>query len=1097
MPELKSLLIANRGEIAIRIARAAAELGIETIGIAPRDDGASLHLSHVDRFRTLEGVGAKAYLDLDTIMAIVAEEGCDAVHPGYGFLSENAEFARRCEDAGVRFVGPDSEVLSELGDKAAARTLALSHSVPLLEGTDAGITEADAAAFMASLGDDASIMIKAVSGGGGRGMRVVRTRDDLPQAYAICRSEALAAFGDDAVYAERFVPRARHVEVQILGDNRGGLCHLWDRECSLQRRHQKVIEIAPCVGLPITTRQAMIDAALKMAGAVDYRSLGTFEFLVDADAPGSDAFWFMEANPRIQVEHTVTEEATGIDIVQAQLAIAGGATLSDLGLNDSLPEPAFTAIQARVTMERIEADGSLKPAAGKLSVFEPPTGPGVRTDSFAYAGYHTSTAYDPLLAKVIVKTRGHDFGRAVGKLDRALSEMQIQGVDTNLEFLRRLLAHPQVVEGSFYTRFIEDHAVDLLNAGLAAKRHPAAEVETGAHASSDSDAPSLGSGEIAVAAPMQGMVITVSVKPGDEVVPGQELGLVEAMKMQMAITAPQSGQITFAIAEGSQTEAGGVLFHIAADQKAEALRKAAEAPDPDHIRPELEELQARRATLLDDARPEAVAKRHGLGKRTIRENLAEFFDETRYDEYGSLTIAAQRQRRSIDELIRISPADGMIAAIGQVNSDEFGAQATRCIALAYDYTVLAGTQGINSHKKTDRMLELAGKWRAPVMIFAEGGGGRPGDTDYPGMTGLASMTFRRLAALNGQVPLVGIATGRCFAGNAAMLGCCDVIIATEDSSIGMAGPAMIEGGGLGVVRPEEVGPVSVQGPNGVIDILVKDEAAAMDISRKYLSYFQGRIDDWDAADQRLLRNAIPQDRMRAYDIRSLIGLLCDVNSVLELRAQFAPGIVTALVRIEGHPMGLIANDPRVLGGAIDADCADKTARFLQLCDAFDLPVLSLCDTPGFMVGPAAEKTALVRHVSRMFVAAAGMDVPLVTLVLRKGYGLGAMGMSGGSFHAADATFAWPTGEFGGMGLEGAVRLAYRKELAAVEGKAREALFREYVDKLYEKGKALNIAASLEIDDVIDPAETRSRIVNVLATAEFSRKSCAMRRIDTW
>jgi acetyl-CoA carboxylase carboxyltransferase component len=524
------------------------------------------------------------------------------------------------------------------------------------------------------------------------------------------------------------------------------------------------------------------------------------------------------------------------------------------------------------------------------------------------------------------------------------------------------------------------------------------------------------------------------------------------------------------------------------------------AEDLDAIRLDLAESRQRHDIGLDAARPDAVARRRATGQRTARENVTDLCDPGTFVEYGALALAAQRSRRSMEELLRMSPADGLITGIGAVNGRLFDDARSRCMVMAYDYTVLAGTQGAFNHKKKDRMLHLARRSRLPMVIFAEGGGGRPGDTDAPGVAGLDTMTFIDFARLSGLVPLVGIVSGRCFAGNAALLGCCDVIIATENANVGMGGPAMIEGGGLGVFKPEEVGPIAVQAPNGVVDVVVADEAAAVRAAKQYLAYFQGPLAAWTCADQRRLRQLVPENRLRVYDIRRVVEALADEGSVLELRPRFGTGIVTALVRIEGRPLGLIANNPMHLGGAIDADAADKAARFVQLCDAFDLPVVSLCDTPGFMVGPDAEKTALVRHVSRMFLAAGSITVPWFTVVLRKGYGLGAQAMAGGSFHAPDFIVAWPSGEFGGMGLEGAVRLGYRKELAALDDPAeRKALFEKLVARAYQSGKAINMAAFLEIDDVIDPLDTRHWIVRGLRTASPPHPRRRRKRpcIDAW
>ncbi|MDB5513204.1 MAG: Carbamoyl-phosphate synthase chain, ATP-binding, partial [Enterovirga sp.] len=499
-------------------------------------------------------------------------------------------------------------------------------------------------------------------------------------------------------------------------------------------------------------------------------------------------------------------------------------------------------------------------------------------------------------------------------------------------------------------------------------------------------------------------------------------------------------------------------------------------------------------------RPAAVARRRKTGQRTTRESLSQLCDPDSFIEYGPLAVAARRRKHSVAELVEMSPADGVVSGIGTVNADLFGAAGARCMVVAYDYTVMAGTQGQMNHKKQDRMFKLAAEWRLPVVLFAEGGGGRPGDTDRLGLTGLDVPTFGQFASLSGLVPLVGVVSGRCFAGNAALLGCCDVIIATKNTSVGMGGPAMIEGGGLGIYTPEEVGPVSFQVPNGVIDILVEDEEEAVETAKRYLSYFQGPVAEWSAPDQRQLRRLIPENRLRVYDIRAVIEGLADEGSILELRRSFGIGIVTALVRIEGKPFGLLANNPKHLGGAIDADAADKAARFVQLCDAHGLPILSLCDTPGFMVGPEAEKTALVRHVCRMFVTAASIGVPYFTVVLRKGYGLGAQAMAGGGFHASVFTIAWPTGEFGGMGLEGAVRLGFRKEMEAIaDPDERETYFRDKVAGMYANGKAISIASVLEIDEVIDPADTRRWVSSGLNAAPPPPRGGGRRRpfVDTW
>jgi acetyl/propionyl-CoA carboxylase alpha subunit/acetyl-CoA carboxylase carboxyltransferase component len=1132
---MRNLLIANRGEIAIRIMRAAAELGIRTVAVFSEDDSQSLHTRKADESRSLRGRGAAAYLDGQQIIAVAREAGCDAIHPGYGFLSENAAFARQCGDAGIVFAGPQPEVLSLFGDKLQARSLATRCSVPVLRGAAATNAE-QAREFLRSLGVGAAVMIKAVGGGGGRGMRLVRDEGHMDEALARCHSEARSSFGNGDLYLEHFMPRARHIEVQIVGDSSGNVSHLWERECSVQRRHQKLVEIAPAPNLPAALRDLLTAAALRLAREVRYSSLGTFEFLVEAGAEDGHPteFAFIEANPRLQVEHTVTEEVLGMDIVKTQLQLAAGRTLAQLGLEQAqVPEPRGFAIQARINMESMHPDGTVKPSGGTLAAFETPSGPGVRVDSFAYAGYTTNPNFDSLLAKLIVHSSSDDFADAVRRLYRALCEFRVEGVATNLSFLQNLARHPEFVAGKIHTRFVEDHIAELIAGdglshqqlffspvvvsrsanvrGAGAKIDVTDPLAVLAYGKQDDGGSGNGvsasvvmpdvEGMVAISAPMQGTIVSIDVREGELVHKGRQVAVMEAMKMEHVIHAHVSGVVRrVEVTRGDAVFEGHALAFV---QEAEVETVAAhevQTVELDHVRPDLAEVHQRHQVGLDAARPEAVERRRKTRQRTARENIADLCDAGTFVEYGPLVVAAQRKRRELDDLIRNTPADGLVAGIGSVNAGLFGESNTRCVLMSYDYTVLAGTQGKQNHHKKDRMFELAEKSRLPVVFFTEGGGGRPGDTDGLGVSGLDCLAFTYWAELSGLVPLIGINSGRCFAGNAALLGCCDVVIATQNSYIGMGGPAMIEGGGLGVFRPEEIGPIEIQARNGVVDVVVADEAESVQVAKKYLSYFQGTLNNWECADQRLLRASIPENRLRIYDVRAVLAALADTGSVLELRRDFGLGMVTALVRVEGRPVGVIANNPSHLAGAIDSPGADKAARFMQLCDAFDVPILFLCDCPGIMVGPEAEKTALVRHASRMFVTGASLTVPFFTIILRKGYGLGAQTMAGGSFKAPLFTVAWPTGEFGGMGLEGAVKLGYRKELAAIEDPAeRKALFEKMVAKMYEIGKAVSVASHFEIDDVIDPADSRKWIVTALQSAPKPAPRMGKKRpcIDTW
>ncbi len=1156
---MRRLLIANRGEIAVRIARAAMDLGVHTVAIYSEDDANGLHLRIADEAVGLRGRGVPAYLHIEDVVARAVEADCDALHPGYGFLAENAGLAAACAEAGVNFVGPRPDVLELFGDKGRARAAATTADVPVLRGTERATDLDEAKDFFAALGDGGAMIIKAIAGGGGRGTRIVTADDDLERAYERCRSEAERAFGNGGLYVEELIPRARHIEVQLLGDEAGGLIDFGERECSAQRRHQKVVETAPAPNLPAGLRVAIIDAALRLGSAASYNSLGTFEFLVDAgrlgddaagngDAPGTGSdgrFAFIETNARLQVEHTVTEAVTGVDLVQAQLRVAAGESIADLGLDaPDTRQPCGFAIQARINLETLDADGNVRPSSGVLAAYEPPSGPGVRIDGCGYAGYEANPAFDSLLAKVIAHSPSNDFGHAVKRTSRALDEFRIGGAATNIPWLQSVLNHPDFEAGRLYTRWLDDHAGELASAagngrrqrfvpavpdaassppaereardrGFAGARVDSADplalftydqetkaAEAGKETPADADEAGAGvaEGAVGIAAPIQGTIVSIDVAEGDEVLRGQQVAVIEAMKMEHVLRSDCSGTVSrVTMAAGDTIREGYPLVLVEEAAGGEAANAAIEI-DPDYIRPDLEENIQRHAYTLDENRPDAVARRRRFGFRTPRENIEQLVDAGSFKEYWPLLVARQHQKYDDETLRRYTPADGVVAGTGSINGDLFDDERSRAIVLSYDYTVLAGTQGGRNHYKQDRLFELANRYMLPLVFFTEGGGGRPGD-DYTGpRVAFDTYTFTQFSKLSGLIPLVGVNNGRCFAGNTALLACCDVIIATKASTIAMGGPAMIEGGGLGIYTPEEVGPMSFQVPNGVVDILVEDEEEAVDIARKYLSYFQGPTSDWEAHDQRPLRHVVPENRLRLYDMQEIVHTIADVGSVLEIRPKFGIGVITAFIRVEGRPMGVIANNPHHLAGAIDSDGSDKGARFLQLCDAFDIPVLSLMDCPGIMVGPDHEKTALVRHCARMFNTGANLSVPMFGVVVRKAYGLGVQAMCGASSLVGFFTVGWPTAEFAGMNIEGAVKLGYRKELAAIEDPEERRLeFERRVEASYERAKAVNAAAGGGLDDVIDPADTRSWITESMKRLPKPPPRTGKKRpyIDTW
>ena len=1069
-----TLLISNRGEVALRIIRTATELGIPTVAVYAEDDADSPHVHAADEAIGLPGAGPQAYLDHAEILAAAKTSGAELIHPGYGFLSENADFARSCAAAGYTFVGPDAEVLELVGNKSAARRAAVAAGVPVLAATEGPSSVEDVRTFFSAR--DGAVMIKALAGGGGRGMRMVHSADQIDDTYRQCAAEAQLGFGDDALFAEAVLDDARHIEIQIAAAPAGHQTHalaLGDRDCSVQRRYQKIVEIAPALELSPTLRRDLHQAATRLCASVGLRGLATVEFLVTGDK-----FVFLEVNPRIQVEHTVTEEIVGVDLVAVQLAIARGASYYELRLPTGIAsdgievigEPAAQrgiAIQARVNTETFAADGSVLPAAGTLTVFSPPSGPGVRVDTYGRAGLVTSPRYDSLLAKVVTVVRGSSFPAALRKARTALGEFSIEGVGTNIGLLRELLSDSELASGVVTTGFLDAKLPALATAALSRQREVrVATVE-------------LYPGEEVLRAQLAGTVVEV-VADGAEFDAGNQLVVLEAMKMQHVLTAPDALRtVRTLVAMGQVVGTGDPLLVFTRTGTGAGGEAGAAATDLDGSRADLEEVGQRHLLTLDEGRPAAVAKRHKQNRRTARENIDDLVDYGSFVEYGALAVAAQRSRRSEEDLIANTPADGLVAGLATIGADRFGPRAAEAVVVSYDYTVLAGTQGMRNHAKADRVFELATRRGLPVVLFAEGGGGRPGDTDVGGAAGLDVPTFRMLAALSGRVPLISIVSGRCFAGNAALAGVCDVIIATPDANIGMGGPAMIEGGGLGVYPPEAIGAIDVQRHNGVVHLVARDEAHAVWLAKRYLSYFQGRIDEWEAPDPRLSRHVVPENRLRAYDVHRAIESIVDVGSVLGLRPDYGVGIVTALVRVEGIAYGLLANSSHHLGGAIDAEAADKASDFLALCQSFRLPLISLCDTPGFMVGPDAEKEAAVRRFGHMFVVGAQLSVPLGMIILRKAYGLGAMAMAGGSLRAPQFTIAWPTGEIGGMGLEGAVRLGFSKELAAEPDPAeRQRLFDRLVAAAYQHGKALRAGTTFELDDVIDPAASRAWITRL-------------------
>ncbi|WP_350270485.1 carboxyl transferase domain-containing protein [Brevibacterium sp. CBA3109] len=1084
--EAVGLLVANRGEIACRIIRSAKALGYRAVAVQSANEealgsAAGLHIALADEVVTLPGVGATAYLDPDAIVAAASSAGCSLVHPGYGFLSESARLARACADAGLTWIGPDAAALELFGDKQATRARAEEIGIPtppatgLLTldtecdnegGADCDDEDGAGAALRTARAlldaHPAGIAIKALAGGGGRGIRIVTDPEDLAGALRSCASEAAAGFDDARIFAEALVTGARHIEVQVIGTPDGTKV-LGDRDCSIQRRRQKLIEIAPAPGLSESLRHSLHADAARLVSSSEYRSLATVEFLV-----AGDEYWLLEVNPRIQVEHTVTEAVTGLDLVAAQLDVAAGRTPAGMkGV-----EPRGAAVELRICAETLLDSGEPAPSTGRIESLTWPTGPGVRIDTWAAAGVAVTGGFDPLLGKITV--HGPTFAAAADAAGRALDEFHATGIETNAGVLSAIT---EVLElGNSTTSAYDEHAEEI---GTRARE---AHATTPAEASPDMrdavptprNEPVLSTGESLLRATMSGAVVAISEDHSEYV-------LIDAMKMHHPVGGPKAAGVRHLVAVGDQIVAGQPLAVLSGAETGEADDAVASEPHPG-----VAEVQDRHAAVSDEAREGSLAKIRSRGRRTARENIDDLVDAGSFVEYGPLVIAAQTRRRSVDDLIAKTSGDGLVGGPATVDGREV-------VVISYDYSVLAGTQGTRNHAKTDRLIQLAETKRVPVVLFAEGGGGRPGDTDRGPSSGLQVPTFASLARLRGAVPLIAIVSGRTFAGNAALAGVCDLIIATPDANIGMGGPAMIEGGGLGRHKPEEIGPVDVHTANGVIDVLADDEADAVVIARETLAIMGGSRREEPkesfagSPESRLgegrverARTIVPADRLRTFAIRDVIDTIADEATFIEVRRDYAPGAVTGFVRVDGHPLSLIANDNHHLGGAIDVDAARSFTQHLRLAQDHGIPVLSLIDTPGFMVGPEAEREPGVRAFGDLFVAGAALTVPVGSVIIRKGYGLGAMAMATGGFEVNAFTIAWPSGEIGPMGLEGSVRLGYAKELAAIEDDAeRKRHEEELIAAEYEQGKAMSAAMIFDIDDVIDPARTRDWVLTLV------------------
>jgi acetyl/propionyl-CoA carboxylase alpha subunit/acetyl-CoA carboxylase carboxyltransferase component len=1053
------ILVANRGEIAIRIMRAAAELGLQTVAVHPDDDERSLHVLRADAAYRLRGQGASAYLDIDQVIEAARATGSTLIHPGYGFLSENAELARRCDRDGLTLVGPGPRVLDLFGDKGQARRLATEHDVPVLPGTTGATTLQQVQAFAAEHG---AVMLKAVAGGGGRGMRAVPAGGDIAEAFERCSSEAAQAFGIGDLYVERLLIRPRHIEVQVIGDGRGGVSHLWERDCSIQRQQQKVVEVAPSPNLAPQLRDQLLASALRLASAVGYRGLGTFEFLV----LGRE-FWFIEANPRLQVEHTITEEITGVDLVQAQIRIALGETLADLGLSEP-PEIRGASIQARLNLETLSDEGLVIPGAGTLGTFVIPSGPGVRVDTFGYPGYTTSLRYDSLLAKVIV--RADDFPTAARRAYLAVSEFRVEGAPTNRALLQGVLKHPDFLRGNWNTGFIPDHLTELLQSDHR-DRFFSAESKSGDRGAAIAP-PEVPAGLAVVLSPLPGTVLTVDVALGDRVAVGSRVAVLEAMKMEHVVRAESAGVVrAVLVAPGDTVPPGaGVVALEPADVSA-AEHAIPAGPDADRAdwSAEVAEIERRRRAALAMGGRERVDRQHAAGRLTVRERVDAFADDGSFQEIGALTAFVNYSESGA--LVSEQPAN-FVAGTARVRG-------RKVVVGADDFTVRGASGDGAVYAKQIFLERYAGDMRLPMIRLMEGasGGGSVKMVSDAGYTYVPVLPGWDAVVDNlSLVPVVSACLGPTVGLGAARAVMSHLTIAVAGKGqVFTAGPPVVRGGTGEVLTPEQLGGADVHRHSGAVDRFVSSEREAFDVIRAFLGYLPDSVfelppvivnDDPVERRDEFLLSAIPRNRREAYLAAPILDAIFDEGSVFPY-ATFGDSTITALARLDGHPVGVLAADP-AQGATMSVEGATAVTRLVDLCETFHLPLVSLTDQAGVTIGLAAERRGTIRYGARAITAVYQARVPQAEIILRRVYGVGGAGIV--NRHATSRSWAWPSGDWGSLPAQGGIEAAFRAELAAASDP--EAMIARIREHLAAVASPFRTAERFGVQDLIDPRDSR-------------------------
>ena len=1122
MPALNRVLIANRGEIAIRIARAAAGLGMESVAVHAPVDALSLHTRVATEAVEIQGPDGPddaigAYLNGAAIIDAAKAAGCDCVHPGYGFLAENAAFADACATAGLAFVGPPPAALKLFGDKVAAKALAASLDIPVVPGGETPLTSAaEAQALAEAVGYP--VMLKAAAGGGGRGMRAVHGPSELAAAFERCASEAQAAFGDGTLFLERLIERPRHIEAQILADAEGTVVHLHERDCSVQIRNQKVLEVAPAAALPDALREALLADAVRLARAAEYVNAGTVEFLV---LPERGEHFFIECNPRIQVEHTVTEQVTGFDLVEAQLHIAGGASLADLGIADqtAVGAPRGFAVQARVVAR----------GAGALDAYKEPSGPGVRVDACGYVGYAPPPQFDPLLAKVVGWSGTPNLAIAAERTRRALDEFHVAGMPTNLAQLKALLADADFQAGDARTSLVQEKpelgaAVDTAaNGGALALFHQQARLTGGAGAaafrlaaSSGGAAAATGAAAALELAPEQqpvtcataGTVVEWLVEVGTTVAAGAPLLVVSAMKMESVVAAPCAGVVAAKqnLSVGDAVAAGQTVAALA---PLDADGTQAQTPTTeDTWAPMLDDVAAMRRLAHERLAPGSadpgVTRQRSRGKLTCRERIDLLLDAGSFREVGSVAGFAAYD------------ADGKVAAFTPANHVGGWGDIERrpAVVCADDFTSRGGHADGAIGQKSRYLDQLSLELRMPsvrLLDGSSGGGsvaamvpqqkaagesaakessgaitaGRPrvaggGGSYLPGELG-STMYTEQLAT----VPVVNMLLGSVVGIGAAkaVLGHFSVMV-RDIAQLFVAGPPVVSHAMGYDITKEDLGGWHIHCRNGSVDNLAETEQEAAAMARRFLSYLPSSVfeappvlppavDDPPDRREEELFSIVPRKRTTTFDMRRAIALMVDKGSFFEIGPLWGTDQITGLARVNGHPLGVIASDSQhANGGALTADGCDKLTRLVDLCDLFHLPLLNLVDNPGFAVGLEHEMAGTIRRGGEWMVAFAQARVPIFTVLMRRSFGVA------GNNYATPRSrpsmrVAWPAADVGGIPPEGGIEAAYKRQLAEADDPV--AFRAELMARIESVRGPVGPLSKFQLEEMIDPRDTRRYI----------------------